>query len=177
MFKSPTFDEEVFKRHPHFGQFVKYLASLDEESARGATIIAIAVLDELLKDMIAGFLIEGEGSSELLEGRYAPLSTFCSEVRRRSCSRPYLRREYKELGTLRKIRNEFAHKLDIDFKNQRVQSLAANLTYAFHEVEGRPVTANSKFTTSATAIIVNLVNYVRHVPGKRLSHIDWGALT
>lgn len=57
---------------PHLAEFSEVLKSPNTESARGAVLISTAMLDELLRRTLAGFLIEHPDNKKLFEGFNPP---------------------------------------------------------------------------------------------------------
>ena len=53
---------------PHLTEFTSFLATLNRESDRGSVLITTAVLDDLLKRIIASFLVEHGDTQKLIDG-------------------------------------------------------------------------------------------------------------
>ena len=81
--------------------------------------------------------------------------------------------EYKECELVRKIRNEFAHKVHMSFEVDRVRSLCEALTMSAKPYEGVAVDVRGKFTTAAVALLINLTNRAHHVSQKSLKYGNW----
>ena len=105
-----------------------FVEELKAESDRGLPLIAVALIDDLLRQTLLAFFCEGPGGKNLVDGANAPLGTL--SVRLAACHSLGLidEFEYSETNLLRKIRNEFAHaKHGTSFKETRICGLCASL--------------------------------------------------
>ncbi|MCG8532148.1 MAG: hypothetical protein MI749_16005 [Desulfovibrionales bacterium] len=94
--------------------FVRFYKQMDNESDRGAIIVSVSLLDELLTDMIKAKLAPSlETRDELFDTAYCPFSSFSAKTDlayRLGLIRPSIR---KSFHLLRRIRNNFAHATNI----------------------------------------------------------------
>lgn len=157
----------------HLAEFRIFLDSLNRESDRGSVLISTAMLDELLQQIIASFLIEHPDTDKLVEGFNAPLGTFSARSLAAHAMGLISAREYAELGTLRKIRNRFAHDIHVSFEDQQIVSLCRNLTFRAHDYGEVIVFAKGQFVTAATSLILNLTNRPHYVAQQRLAVRAW----
>ena len=101
-----------------------FAEELKKESPRAAVILGASFLDIKLRELIASFLIDNRVVDSLLggiDGGEAPLSTFSSRTKLAYCLGLLTKDEYDDLNMIRKIRNEFAHKLhNLSFDDQKV---------------------------------------------------------
>ena len=92
-----------------------FYEELQNESARGAVIIASAFLDAQLINLISKFLIDDPKIVDELLGAEdkpdSPLSSFSSRIKTAYCLGLIGKSMYDDLGAIRKIRNKFAHKM------------------------------------------------------------------
>lgn len=104
---------------------------LSSPSDRSCVIVAVSYLDELLMEIIKLFITiptKKEDNNKLFEG-YGPLSSFNSKVviaYRLGLISEY---EYQSLQAIRKIRNNFAHRLDfqkLDTIKDKLQTIIPN---------------------------------------------------
>ena len=82
---------------------------LESGNDRSLIIVACAMLDEKLKDLIKAQLVEVEGNSDQLFDTNMPLSTFSSIIEIAFRLRIIDRNIKETLNILRKIRNDCAH--------------------------------------------------------------------
>lgn len=117
------------KSNPKINMFSKFLKEFQSESDRGAAILGASMLDEKLKAVTKSFLIDCKQSKELIEGYNAALGTFSSRLNLCFAMGLLSQNEYEDCNTIRKIRNDFAHKFELDFSfsDKRISSLCWNL--------------------------------------------------
>lgn len=106
----------------------EYLSHIRQESDRGAVLSFAAVIEERLKEVILLFLMDNKSSVKLLDGFNAPLGTFSAKILMAHALGLISEKEFKEIQTLRKIRNRFAHSLEkIDFETNDIKSILYTL--------------------------------------------------
>lgn len=106
----------------------EYLSHIRQDSDRGAVLSFAAVIEERLKEVILLFLMENKSSLKLLDGFNAPLGTFSAKILMAHALGLISDKEFKEIQTLRKIRNRFAHSLEkIDFETDDIKSMLYTL--------------------------------------------------
>jgi DNA-binding MltR family transcriptional regulator len=113
-------------------RFKKFFATIEElktESDRGVAILGVSMLDQRLVELIRHLLVPCPQAQNLLGGNNAPLGTFASRLDMAVAIGLIGQNEYKECNTLRKIRNDFAHKFEVafSFRDNRVSDLCGNL--------------------------------------------------
>ncbi|QIO60657.1 transcriptional regulator [Rhizobium leguminosarum] len=160
----PSFEET----HPHLKDFAEFVPELNQESDRGATLIATGFLDELFKQILLAFFVDKKASLALVEGFNAPLGTFSTRIASAAALALISERERAEADTLRRIRNEFAHSVQVSFQDQRIRDLCENLTFSIPENKGR-----GQFTSSAVSLILNLTNRAAYVSQHRRTETTW----
>jgi mannitol operon repressor len=166
-------EASIEKTHPHLKAFGAFLDEMNGESPRGAALTAAAMLDNLLKDIIAAFLIPGEATDALLEGFNAPLGTQSAREKAALAMGLLSDREAREAELIRKVRNEFAHGVHVTFETPKVKALCKKL-----QMDAKPYgelvwEARSAFTSSAMALILNLTNRPAYVRQKALTSQSW----
>ncbi len=159
-------------------EFIALLDKLNEESQRGAVLVAVSFLDDLLRRCLQNFLLDEEKSKALWEGFNAPLGTFSARVLSAYALGIISRQECDECETLRKIRNDFAHNLHASFSDQRIVDLCSNLRmraadYHHPELGEVKVHAQGQFSTAAVALISRLYNRPHYVKQRRIVFKEW----
>ncbi len=104
--------------------FLKISSQLRAESDRGTVIVAAAIIDEALEQLLKARLAPSNGrDDELFDAPYAPLSSFSAKIDF-AYRVGVLAAEVKAtFHLLRKLRNDFAHSSgNLDFGSQQVQS-------------------------------------------------------
>lgn len=153
--------------HPHLTEFAAFLPELNKETDRGMVLIATSFIDELTRRTLRAFFIESEINSSLIEGFNAPLGSFATRSAAAYALGLISERELKEIDSLRKVRNQFAHHVHVSFEDQRIQDLCKNLTMAANDYGSVTVDARGRFSTSAVALILNLTNRPHYVSKQR----------
>jgi mannitol operon repressor len=103
----------------------------------------------------------------------APLGSFSARIAAAHTMGLISDREKAECDLIRKVRNEFAHKVKMSFDNPRVRDLCSGLSYSVPSDKKTPVSTRSVFSTASVLLIVNLTNRPHYVGQKRLKHEDW----
>lgn len=147
--------------NPHFKDFVGSLEVLNKESERGAVLVAVAMLDDILEKCIRKFLVENDDVDKLLNGLNAPLGSLLSNA------------EYEECRRIQKIRNRFAHDVHISFSDPGVIDLCANLNLYVKQNDETRKHPRFKFEVAAIGIILCLTNRLQYVAERRLIYPNW----
>lgn len=159
--------------HPHLREFLGFLPDLNRESDRGRVLIACSYLDDLLRRTLLAFLVRGRTSERLVDGFNAPLGTFSTRTAAAYSLGLITDREFKEAETLRRIRNNFAHEIKVSVETPKVTGLCKSLTMAAQDYGDVVVDARGMFTTSAVALISDLINRPHYVSRKALTSVTW----
>jgi len=96
-----------------FEDIAPFFDSLEQESDRSCAVLSGVLLDDLLKELLKRVMIE-DTPNRIFEYP-AALSSWSAKIDAAYYFNFLSEDEYKELGHIRKIRNDFAHKLDIGF--------------------------------------------------------------
>ena len=107
------------------------------ESDRATAILAGALLDEQLRQLLSNYLIEDGTEVSLLLGQEQPLGSFGARLRAAYCLGLLEKDEYAILLKLKKIRNDFAHGLHgLTFKDKSVSCTCDELRKLLHLPKG-----------------------------------------
>lgn len=102
---------------------------IENQSDRAIAIVSASILDVQLRNILLEYMIkEKDINKDLFEGN-SPLSTFSSKIKACYYLGLISEDEYKNIDTIRKIRNDFAHQLiNISFdNNQSIKDRCRNL--------------------------------------------------
>jgi len=166
--------------NPKIEVFSKFLREFQDETDRGAAIIAVSMLDEKLKEILYDFFIDCKQTKDLLDGYNTPLGTFSSRLNLAYSLGLISDYEYQDCNIIRQIRNDFAHKFELDFSfnNQRIKDLCWNLKAP---TPGDKETFRDKprmlFINGVTLLYVNWLYREEHVRKRRLKRPDWEDIT
>ncbi len=159
--------------HPHLKGFVEFLDDFNKETERGTALAAATFIDALLERILAAFLIPNDSGFALTNGFNAPLGTVSSRAAACHAMGLISEQEFKECELIRKVRNEFAHKVKMSFKDDRVRGLCSSLTLSAKSYPGVDVDARGQFTSAAVALILNLTNRPHYVGQQALKYQNW----
>jgi mannitol operon repressor len=163
----------LLETHPHLADFMSFLEDFNRETERGAALAAAAMIDDLLQRILVAFLIENEGAKALMRGVNAPLGTFAAKTAAAHSLGLITDTEHADCMLIRKIRNEFAHKVRMSFKDDEIKKLCARLAFSAKDYGHVVVDTRGKFTTAAVAVILNLTNRPHYVREKKLTPRSW----
>ena len=164
---------QLLDTHPNLKEFAPFLDDLNRESERGAVLISVSYLERQLNEIVSAFLCEGEASARLLEGFNAPLGTLAARAAAATALGLISGRECRELETIRKIRNQFAHDHRTSFSDQGIVDRCQNLAFSAKDYGVVVVDSRGQFTTATLALILNLTNRSHYVSKKRLKFENW----
>ncbi|MEE8155253.1 MAG: MltR family transcriptional regulator [Phycisphaerales bacterium] len=86
-----------------------FLREFEAETDRGTTVVASAYLDDLLAGMLRKYLVDEPKVVDDLLDFQGPLGTFSSRISLSYCLGLIRDDQFRDLNTVRKIRNDFAH--------------------------------------------------------------------
>lgn len=122
-------DLELFlNEHPALRGEYAVLSQIANESPRGMVLVAAAELDRLLLELMKAFLRPGAGQNALLSEGNAPLATFSGKIAAAHALNLITDQEFRELGIIRRIRNDFAHEADVSFESQTIKNRIRELS-------------------------------------------------
>lgn len=159
--------------HPHLKEFAAFLDDFNKETERGAALAATAFLDDTLNKVVTAFLIESDASKALLNGFNAPLGTLAARTAAAHAMGLISDTEKDECNLIRRIRNEFAHRVRMTFDNASVKAMCAKLMMSVKPYGTVTVSTRGQFTTAAVALILNLANRPHYVSEHRLKYREW----
>lgn len=100
-----SYQEKMKLKHPKIFENASNVSNLFGESDRGATLIAAAILEYQLEEILFSFFRDIKSAKELLNGFNAPLGTFSSKIKNSHALGLIEDDEYNQIEIFRKIRN------------------------------------------------------------------------
>jgi len=109
-----------------------FMAEFAKESDRACVILSVAMLEQVLEDLIKGRLVPtGSPEDSLLEGVYAPISTFNAKIELAHRLGLISTKFCRDLHIIRKIRNDFAHNIQgCSFEDSSARSRIVQLVHS-----------------------------------------------
>jgi mannitol operon repressor len=166
-------DSPFLEANPHLKEFLQLLAVARKESDRGAVLVHASMLDELLKRSIEARLVDHAEVEKLTEGFNAPIGTLSSRALLAFATGVISEAEFREAGLIRKIRNDFAHSIEMSFSDEKVISRCNLLTYAIQDTVEKRNSPRDKFISASASLLLNLVNRAHYVEQRRLIYSGW----
>lgn len=132
-------------------EVVSYRQILTKESDRGCALFAAAYLDTRLSDLLYVYLVENKQIEGDLFAGTAPLSTFSSRIKMAYYLGLISEASRRELDIIRRIRNDFAHKVaDLSFDEPPMSDRCKSLAMSYHETTESP---RNHFTASSAYLL------------------------
>lgn len=158
---------------PHLKEFFAFLNVLNKESDRGAALIAVAMIDDLLERTILAFLVESQISTDLLAGFNPPLGSFAARTSAAYSLGLISDHEYRQYNKLRKIRNEFAHNVHQSFEDKKVKDICTSLEQIPMGPPSQTGGPKGQYILASVSLIVALTNRPHYASERRLKYGDW----
>ncbi len=158
------------KTQIELGQF---LSELNKESDRGSVLIAASIFDEWLSEIIQAHLLNDKVAKGLLNGATAPLSSFAARTGLAYALGLIMEHEYKELNTLRSIRNAFGHSWNgVSFATPKIQNQLELLPWL--GPKDVPNTPKTKFMFFVSILLADLMHRKQLVERDKVTSKVWG---
>jgi len=155
-------------------QLDRFLQQFSSESDRGAALTAGAMLEDRLGEILRTFLVDSPEASKLLDGFNAPLGTLSARILA-ACSLGLIDDdEYREMQTIRRIRNKFAHEWsDLSFEAQSIKDLCSQLPWRGAEDAEADINPRGRFNLAVAMLITDLLWRTRLVKQERRESKSW----
>jgi len=170
--------EDVRAKYPNLAKFWPYLELLQKESDRGKVLISTGFIEEQLKEVLLGSMLQGKTAEDLVDGTNAPLGTFSARIAACYVLGLISDDEHHDLTLIRRIRNDFAHDIHTSFETPSVIDRCKTLRLKAHDYSSQKmgdvvVTPAGQFQTSAVSLKMNLTNRPTYVSRQRRVYGNW----
>lgn len=105
-------------------QVTRVRSMLTRESDRGCALTGAAFLDEALADLLRAHFVKDSASDEMLDG---PLGSFSARIAMCRCLGLLSETTTRNLNLIRKIRNDFAHQVEVSFDSAPIAARCKEL--------------------------------------------------
>jgi hypothetical protein len=143
----------------------EYFRLLRKETDRGCAMIVAAHLDEKLGELLRHSMIPDESYAKEISrffGPDEPLGSFAARIKLAHYLNLISSQVRGDLDTIRKIRNDFAHKLEFeDFNTSSIKDRCLNLQHDMLDSQS----PRERFINTACVIIVFIDFLTKHGPG------------
>jgi DNA-binding MltR family transcriptional regulator len=175
MSEIPTPPQKAFGFAPEQREFNEFLEPFQRETDRAAALLAAAMLDDKLLEILESFFAKSDSSKKLLRGPGAPLGTFAARIEAAHALGFLDDAEYGEIHIIRKIRNRFAHGWrSLTFASDSVRDPVRNLR--IRGLFGLPAGTEpprEHFNLSVIAILVTLMYRNRNAEAEKRVMRQW----
>lgn len=159
---------------PEILELAAFTGEFNQESDRGAALVAASLLEERLKGILQAFLLKSKVTSELINGSNAPLGTFSSRTSAAYSLGLIQKNEFDEINLIRKIRNEFSHKWKgVTFHTAPIADLCRNLPWLGPSDIGEENNPRARFNFAVVILITDLLWRERLVSREKRTERVW----
>ncbi|MDG9768007.1 MltR family transcriptional regulator [Stenotrophomonas maltophilia] len=162
-------------REKDLADLQNFLTELQAETDRGLALVGLALLDEKLLETLQAFFVDGKSSTRLLTDPNAPLGTLSARIEACAALGLITPDEHQEIGLLRRIRNEFAHKRHgLDFNSPKVAGLCTSLKSNLPMDDARLASNRFRFINATVLLTLSLFYRAEWVAKEKRVPKIWG---
>jgi mannitol operon repressor len=159
---------------PELKELSEFLVGFNQQDDRAAALVAAAMLDDRMRDILMGFLLQGKESKALLDGFNAPLGTFSARVSACSALALIEPSEASEIDLVRRIRNHLAHSWrPASFDDESVAKLTRQLPWLGPIEEEPSGSSRDRFVIAVSVLLVDLMWRTRLVRREQRENKKW----
>jgi len=165
---------------PYYQRLRTFLDASKGETDRGRSLVAASLIEEMLEEVLRGYMLEGVASKSLFDGPNAPLSTFSAKSNASRALGLISGSEYQDIEAVRKIRNAFAHSVLVSFEDQKIRSWAAALKTGMSLLDAlekdhpsRADDPKQRFGMVTTSLVLALYNRAHYTKKAKLEDRHW----
>jgi len=141
-------------------------------------LVACSFIDGQLAAALRAKLLDVPTVEKLLEGFNAPLGTFSARIAISRALGVISAVEHAECERLRKVRNEFAHRVHCSFDDEKIEAICRELAFSakpYVKADGEAVHVSSRgaLSTAATALMLRLTNRAHYASKHRIADREW----
>ncbi len=166
--------------YPFYERLHTFLSATEGETDRGRSLIAASLIEEMLEEVLRGFLLENPATKKLFDDPNAPLSTLSAKASASRALGLITMEEFKDIELVRKIRNAFANSVTCSFKDNKIKDWASSLKTGMSDLDGlkkghksRVDDPNQRFGMVTTSLVTSLYNRAHYVKKERLVDRSW----
>lgn len=152
----------------------EFLDQFNEESGRGAALIAASFIDQRLREILTGFMAQIRDIDELFDGPTAALGTLSARALAAHALGLIQENEFDEISLIRRIRNEFGHKWQgVSFESGKVADLVDQLPWLGPAELEAGAKRRSRFNFAVGILMTDLLWRVQLVEKERRVERKW----
>jgi len=151
-------------------ELAAFVKEFKAETDRGAALVGAALVDNRLERLLRSHFREGAAADKLLSNA-APLGTFSAHIDACSALGLITEVEYRECALIRRIRNDFAHRLHgLTFETGAIANRCRELKAMPYEQWGSP---RQRFTNSVITLCLVLWHRPAHAMNLKAQEREW----
>lgn len=153
-----------------------FILELNHETDRGLPLVAAAVIDEKLKEILLTFMCDNKAARRLVMETNSPLASFSARIDACFALGLIDDFEFQEVTLIRRIRNAFAHERHrLTFSGEKVMGLCASLGSPLPESPSPAfvATPRTRFTSAIITVVLRLLYRARYVSKHRCELRAW----
>lgn len=165
---------------PYYERLRVFLDASNSETDRGRALVSASLLEEMLEEILCGFMLDIKEQRTLFDAPNAPLSTLSAKSLLTRSLGLITALEFKDIDTVRKIRNNFAHSVLCSFDDDKIIGLSNNLRVGMTILDALPKGDKSRvddprgrFSMVTTSLITSLYNRAHYAKKLRLNETDF----
>lgn len=161
-------------RTPELHDFESFLPVFQQETDRGAALLASAALEERLREGLTQYFVSSAKADELFEGKSAPIGDFSSRIAVAHAVGLINADERRQLELIRRIRNDFAHNWrTASFVDDAIANRARELPWGGPPEHEQGASARQRFNMAVVMLLVRFLFRHRHAALHRLKVVPW----
>lgn len=160
---------------PNLEQVKRMQEAHKGESDRGTVLVYTTILVETLERCIESHLVNHEDVKRLMRGFNAPIGTFYARITCAFAIGLIPEAQYMELNLIRKIRNEFAHSVDVSFQSSIIVSYCSRLLSDSPSLAAVCLSPRDRFMMSAEFLSLQFESRLPEISDQRLFYQGWNA--
>lgn len=156
-----------------FGEWQAFMAAITDQSELGQVLIVATYLDEQLERMLQWFMVDGRFSKDMASGPGSPIGSFSAKIQMAYALGLIDEEEEGSIQAIRKVRNEFAHNITIDFSKAKVRDKLAPLLWVTGDDKMGTQDGYELFLLGSQRLVMRLLNRADHVRLERREAKIW----
>jgi len=165
---------------PFYERLQTFLHASNSETDRGRALVAASLIEEMLDEVLRGFLLENAATKNLFDKPNAPFSTFSAKASASRALGLISSAEFRDIELVRKVRNAFAHSVMCSFDDGKIKDWAAALKVGMSNLdalekghESRVDDPKQRFGMVTASLVSSLYNRAHYVRSERLKERSW----
>lgn len=165
---------------PFYARLRMFLDTTNNETDRGRALVTASLIEEMLEEILRGFLLENSAIKKLFEAPNAPLSTLSAKSAVSRALGLISDEEFRDIDLIRRIRNAFAHSVMCSFDDNHIKKWASNLKLGMSFIDALEKgdkahvdDPKQRFGMVSASLVTSLYSRAHYVKENRLKDRKW----